>query len=94
MFHYLYLQYGDETVQIGTGQDPSDSQSVITTIHGFTSRTPDVYVGTNEMWFTVIGVKVDTRFWMDVEIISIDLSSECVIIVDLSYLNKIYVRFL
>ena len=95
MFRSLYLYSGDETVQIGTGNDPSDSQSFITTIHGYTSRTPDdVYVGSNEMWFTVIGGKVDTSFRMDVEIISIDLSSECVIIVDLSYLNKIYVRFL
>eukprot|EP00057_Strongylocentrotus_purpuratus_P011776 XP_011666250.1 PREDICTED: uncharacterized protein LOC105439215 [Strongylocentrotus purpuratus] len=74
LFHYLYLYHGDETVQIGTGNDPSDIQSVITTIHGYTSDAPDyVYVGHNEMWFAVIGAKGD--FWLDmnVEIIPIDL---------------------
>ena len=94
VFHNLYLRYDGDKGQIGTGNDPSDNQSVITTIQAYTYFKPDdVYVGSNEMWFTVIGGKVDTNFRMDVEIISIDLSSECEIILDLSYLNNIFVGY-
>ena len=94
MFRSLYLDSGDETVQIGTGQDRSDNQSVITTIHGYTNYAPDdFYVGTNEMWFAVIGGKAYDGLEVNVEIISIDLSSKCEIILHFSYLNIIYVGY-
>ena len=90
MFQNLYL-HGFDEVQIGTGNDPSDVQSVITTFRGFIIHyaPADVFVGTNEMWFTITGAKVYTRLEMEVEIISIDLhvSSKCVIIINLSYLK-------
>ena len=81
----------DDYVQIGTGNDPFNNQSVITTIHGSIDYADDVYVRTNAMWFAVIGGKGFTSPKVDVEIISIDLSGECVIVLDLSYLNIIYV---
>ncbi|XP_030851903.1 uncharacterized protein LOC100891145 isoform X3 [Strongylocentrotus purpuratus] len=72
------LLYHDDKVKIGTGNDPSDIQSVITTIHGYRTQAPsDVYVDTNEMWCAVIGAKNISRLEMDVEIISIDLSIDC-----------------
>ena len=90
-FHLFYLADGTGTVQIGTGNDPSDNQSVIATIHGCRDYADEFYIGTNEMWFTVIGAKVPTCIRMRVEFMSIDLSSEYVIILDLSYLNIIYI---
>ena len=75
-FQDLYLYYGAK-VQIGTGNDPSDIQSGITTIHGYISYAPDdVYADTNEMWLAVIGANGNSGLRMVVEIISIDLSSE------------------
>ena len=77
MFRDLYLYYYGDEVLIGTGNDPSDIQSSITTIQGYINYKPDdVYVDTNEMWFAVIGANGDSRLRMNVEIISIDLSSE------------------
>ena len=95
VFHSLSLfNSGDVTVQIWTGQDPSDSQSVITTIHGYTRITPDdVYVSTNEMWFAVIGGKADARLRMDVEIISFDPSSKLWNYTWFLFLNIIYVGY-
>lgn len=90
-FHLFYLAHGTGTVQIGTGNDPSDNQSVIATIHGCRDYADEFYIGSNEMWFTVIGAKVPTCIRMRVEFISIDLLSEWVIILDLSYLNIIYI---
>ena len=92
VFYSLYFNSGDETVQVGRGNDPSDNQSVMTAIREDTNyELDDVYVGTNEMWFAVIGGKANTRFseWLNiyVDIISIDLSSKCVILLDLTYLN-------
>ena len=76
MFRDLYLSDGAK-VQIGTGNDPSDIQSGITTIHGNINYEPDdVYADTNEMWFAVIGATGYSGLRMVVEIISIDLSSE------------------
>ena len=90
-FTMFFIYNGDVTVQIGTGNDPSDNQSVITNINGYTNPAPDdVYVGTSQMWFAVIGAKVNTFLAMDVEIISF---GECVIILDFS-LNIIYVGYL
>lgn len=86
MFQNLNLSSNDE-VQIGTGNNPSAIQSIITTIQGSLNNAPDdVYLDTNEMWIAVIGSnsKSDTGLRMGVEIISLDLSSECVIITDLS----------
>ncbi|XP_030845909.1 uncharacterized protein LOC100888963 isoform X3 [Strongylocentrotus purpuratus] len=76
-FQYMDLSYDDE-VQIGTGNDPSDIQSVTTTIHGAIDYAPDdVYVGTNEMWFAVIGGKSYSRLQVEAEIIPFDLSIDC-----------------
>eukprot|EP00057_Strongylocentrotus_purpuratus_P025748 XP_011680222.1 PREDICTED: uncharacterized protein LOC105445850 [Strongylocentrotus purpuratus] len=76
VFRYLYLKNLDVTVEIGTGNDPSDIQSVITTFNGFRNTTPDdVYVDTNEMWIAAIGAKSDSGLQIDVRIISIDLST-------------------
>eukprot|EP00057_Strongylocentrotus_purpuratus_P009637 XP_011664111.1 PREDICTED: uncharacterized protein LOC105438239 [Strongylocentrotus purpuratus] len=76
MFQYLYLYYDDDKFQIGTGNDPSDIQSVITTIHGLIDYSYyDVYVDTDEMWIAVIGGNASARIEMDVEIISVDLSN-------------------
>ncbi|XP_030851574.1 uncharacterized protein LOC115928482 [Strongylocentrotus purpuratus] len=76
VFQYLYLEYDGDEVQIGTGNDPSDIQSVIKTIHGYTRYAPDDhYVGTNEMWFAIIAAKSFTTVRIDVEIIAIDLST-------------------
>ena len=78
MFLYLSLYYSDK-VYIGRGNDMSDIQSVIKIIDGLLDFEPDdVYVNTNEMWFAVIGGSDGiSKLRMDVEIISIDLSSEC-----------------
>ncbi|XP_030850108.1 adhesion G-protein coupled receptor G7 [Strongylocentrotus purpuratus] len=80
VFQYLRLSRYDDLVQIGTGNDPSDIQSVITTINGYSSYADDVYVDTNKMWFAAIGAKIFPSLRMDVEIISIDLSGEFVMI--------------
>ena len=80
VFRDLFLNDGVQ-VQLGTGNDPSDIQAGIITIHGNINDEPDdVFVDTKEMWFAVIGSNGDSRLRMDVEIISIDLSSECWII--------------
>eukprot|EP00057_Strongylocentrotus_purpuratus_P018227 XP_011672701.1 PREDICTED: uncharacterized protein LOC105442361 [Strongylocentrotus purpuratus] len=75
VFQDLYLYDDDDEVQIGTGNDPSDIQSVITTIHGYTDYADDVYVDTDEIWLAVIGGKGHTSLRLDVEIIPIDLST-------------------
>lgn len=95
MFQDLYLSDGVQ-IQIGTGHDPSDTQSVITTIHGYINYRPDdVYVYTREMWFAEIGPNghhVDRpgsfyRIRRVIAITSFYLSSKCVIIIDVSYFN-------
>ena len=93
VFQDLYLN-NDVEVQIGSGNDPSDIQSVITTIHGYINYEPaDVYVDTNEMWFAAIGGRLNSVIRVDVEIISHDLSSEFVIILDSSFFNIIEVGY-
>ena len=65
MFHDLFIFFGDDLVQIGTGNDPSDIQSVVATIHGFENNADDIYVNTNEMWFAVIGgIHPAVSVWM------------------------------
>ena len=78
VFRSVYLYRDDVKVEIGTGNDPSDIQSVIKTFYGTISISPDdVYVNTNEMWFAAIGAKtINSRLQVDVGIVSIDLSSE------------------
>ena len=78
VFRELLLNI-DVQVKLGTGNDMSDIQSGITTIHGLIKYEPDdVFVDTNEMWFAVIGANGRSSIIrMNVEIISIDLSSEC-----------------
>ena len=76
VFQSIYI-YSGVKVEIGSGNDPSDIQSVITTIHGYTDYAPDdVYVGTNEMWFAAIARTRNSMLKMDVRIFSNDLSSE------------------
>ena len=68
----------DFGVQIGTGYDPSDIQSVIKTIDRDIYHSPDdVYVDSDVMWLAVIGGTRYSKLEMNVTIISIDLSSEC-----------------
>ncbi|XP_041474773.1 uncharacterized protein LOC121423490 [Lytechinus variegatus] len=76
IFRDLYLYY-DEQIQIGNGTDPSDLQSVITTINGYRHCCPsDVYVETSDMWIAIIGGMEYPLLELNAEIISIDLSSE------------------
>ncbi|XP_030841959.1 uncharacterized protein LOC115924201 [Strongylocentrotus purpuratus] len=76
VFQSLNLYYADDKIEIGTGNDPSDIQSVITTFYGHRTTAPDdVYVNTNEMWFAAIGAIQSARLQMDVEIFSNDLST-------------------
>ncbi|XP_063963091.1 uncharacterized protein LOC129271812 [Lytechinus pictus] len=74
VFQDLYL-YSSNQIQIGRGTDPSDPQSVITTLFGSRSSSEDVYVATNKMWIAVIGGLADTNLFIDVDIFAIDLST-------------------
>ncbi|XP_030850107.1 uncharacterized protein LOC105441054 [Strongylocentrotus purpuratus] len=72
VIQYLYLANVD-LVQIGTGDDPSDINSVITTIHGPKIYADDIYVHSNEIWFAAIGGLQYSRIRMDVGVTAIDL---------------------
>ncbi|XP_041475460.1 uncharacterized protein LOC121423971 [Lytechinus variegatus] len=75
VFQYLYLS-SSHRIQIGTGTDPSDQQSVITTINGYRSCCPvDIYVYTYKMWIAVIGGLTYTNLEIDADIVSFDLST-------------------
>ena len=77
VFRSLNLRYASDQIEIGTGNDPSDIQSVITTFYGYRNTAPDdVYVDTNEMWFAAIAGTSNSRLRMDVRIFANDLSSE------------------
>ena len=77
MFQALYLVSNDAEVQIGTGSDPSDIQSIIATIHGSTSNAPDdVNIVTNQMWFAAIGGLQNSYIRVDVGVTAIDVLSE------------------
>ena len=55
VFYNLYLRYDDDEVQIGTGDDPSDIQSIIANLRGNAGNDQDdVYLDTNQMWFAAI----------------------------------------
>ncbi|XP_063962896.1 uncharacterized protein LOC129271801 isoform X2 [Lytechinus pictus] len=73
-FQNFYIRYTNQ-IQIGTGTDPSDPASVITSLFGFRSSYDDVYVETNKMWIAVIGGLADTNIFIDVDILAIDLST-------------------
>ena len=76
MFQSINI-YPGVKVEIGSGNDPSDIQSVITTFYGYRNIAPDdVYVDTNEMWFAAIAGTSNSRLQMDVRIFANDLSSE------------------
>ncbi|XP_030851570.1 uncharacterized protein LOC105442162 [Strongylocentrotus purpuratus] len=78
LFQDLYLSNDDVKVLIGTGNDPSDIQSIIATIHGFINSEPDdVYVDTNEMWFAAIGGRLNSIIRLDVGVTAIDLLIDC-----------------
>nr|XP_054765042.1 uncharacterized protein LOC129271803 [Lytechinus pictus] len=75
VFQDLYL-YSSHRIQIGTGTDPSDQQSLITAINGYRTCCPvDVYVETNKMWIAVIGGLTYTNLEIDADIIAFDLST-------------------
>ena len=77
MIQDLYLPHNDDLVQIGIGNDPSDIQSVITTIPGYISYyADDVQVDSNEMWFAAIGGLQDSGMRVRVGVTAIDLRSE------------------
>nr|XP_054765050.1 uncharacterized protein LOC129271811 [Lytechinus pictus] len=76
VFQDLFLYYSHR-IQIGAGTDPSDQQSVITTINGYRTCCPvDVYVETNKMWIAVTGGRTYTNLEIDADIIAFKLSSE------------------
>nr|XP_054764802.1 uncharacterized protein LOC129271488 [Lytechinus pictus] len=75
VFQNFYIRHTNQ-IQIGTGTDPSDPESVITTLFGYRSSSHDVYVETNKMWISVIGGLADTNLFIDVDIFAIDLSSK------------------
>nr|XP_054765056.1 uncharacterized protein LOC129271819 [Lytechinus pictus] len=75
IFRDLYLYY-DEQIRIGKGSDPSDLQSVITTIDGYRYCCPsDVYVESSDMWIAMIGGMDYSLLEVYAEIISTDLST-------------------
>ncbi|XP_063963093.1 uncharacterized protein LOC135156028 [Lytechinus pictus] len=74
VFQYLYL-YSGHRIQIGTGTDPSDPQSVITSLYGTRSSSDDVYVMTNKMWIAVIGGPTYTNLEIEADIVSFNLST-------------------
>ena len=84
-FYLVFLFNHDDEVLIGTGNDPSDIQSVITTITGDTYNfRDDIYVDTNEMWVAVIGGRQNSRISMVISVTAIDLLSEY------NCINRIY----
>nr|XP_054765689.1 uncharacterized protein LOC129272594 [Lytechinus pictus] len=74
MFQDFYIGYSDE-IQIGTGTDPSDEQSVTTTIYGYRRYADDVYVETNEMWIAAIGQPDYTYLKIYANIFALDIST-------------------
>eukprot|EP00057_Strongylocentrotus_purpuratus_P015647 XP_011670121.1 PREDICTED: uncharacterized protein LOC105441059 [Strongylocentrotus purpuratus] len=79
VFQVLRLLLNEDLVQIGTGNDPSDIQSVITTIRGPQTFADDIYVDSNEMWFAAIGgqhVRVFRCTRMAVGVTAIDMLSD------------------
>ena len=83
-FQDMELRRDNDELLIGTGNDPSDSQSVIT-VHGYSPYLPDdVYVDTNEIWFAVIGGRQNSLIRMGISVTAIDLLSEY------NCINRIY----
>nr|XP_054764798.1 uncharacterized protein LOC129271481 [Lytechinus pictus] len=74
VFQDFYIRYTNQ-IQIGKGTDPSDPQSVITSLYGTRTSSDDVYVETNKMWMAIIGGLADTNLFIDVGIFAIDLST-------------------
>nr|XP_054765064.1 uncharacterized protein LOC129271826 [Lytechinus pictus] len=75
VFHRLNLNYDDE-IRIGTGNDPSDLESIVTTVHGYASYAKDVYIDTHKMWVVVIGSKQNSHINLKISVTAIDSLSE------------------
>ncbi|XP_063962898.1 uncharacterized protein LOC129271821 isoform X2 [Lytechinus pictus] len=73
VFHRLYSNSYDDEIRIGTGNDPSDVQSIVTTIHGYAYYAEDVYIDTHKMWVVVMGSKQYSHLDLDISITAIDL---------------------
>ncbi|XP_041475061.1 uncharacterized protein LOC121423700 [Lytechinus variegatus] len=74
--HRLYLNSYDDEIRIGTGNDPSDIQSIVTTIHGYAYYEDDIYIDTHKMWIVVIGSQQyghSSYLDLDISITAIDL---------------------
>ncbi|XP_041474772.1 uncharacterized protein LOC121423489 [Lytechinus variegatus] len=71
VFHRLHLNYDDE-IRIGTGNDPSDPESIVTTVHGYAYYAEDVYIDTHKMWVVVIGSKQNSHINLKISVTAID----------------------
>nr|XP_054765085.1 LOW QUALITY PROTEIN: uncharacterized protein LOC129271848 [Lytechinus pictus] len=79
-FQHISLGCCDERVQIGTGTDLSDEESVIMSIQGYTNYVDDVYVNTTHMWLVMTGQKDSDNYpngHVDMIVTAISLSAEC-----------------
>ncbi|XP_041475218.1 uncharacterized protein LOC121423798 [Lytechinus variegatus] len=81
-FQHISLGCCEERVQIGTGTDLSDEESVIMSIQGYTNYVDDVYVNTTHMWVVMTGQK-DSAYYdypnghVDIIVTAISLSGGC-----------------
>nr|XP_054765059.1 uncharacterized protein LOC129271821 [Lytechinus pictus] len=79
-FQHISLGCCDERVQIGTGSDLSDEESVIMSIQGYTNYVDDVYVNTTHMWLVMTGHKDSDNYpngHVDMIVTAISLSGGC-----------------
>ncbi|XP_063963094.1 uncharacterized protein LOC129271822 [Lytechinus pictus] len=79
-FQHISLGCCDERVQIGTGTDLSDEDSVIMSIQGYTNYVDDVYVNTTHMWLVMTGHKDSDNYpngHVDMIVTATSLSGGC-----------------
>nr|XP_054765045.1 uncharacterized protein LOC129271805 [Lytechinus pictus] len=79
VFHRLNIDSYDDEIRIGTGNDPSDLESIVTTVHGYASYADNVYIDTHKMWVVVIGSQQyghSSYIVLDMDVTVIDLLSE------------------
>ena len=78
---YGYPNYCDGVnIKIGTGNDTANNRSIVKTVGATTSYEDDVYVGSNEMWITVIGLRRYYDYsssigYVEIEVTPVSLSS-------------------
>ncbi|XP_041474774.1 uncharacterized protein LOC121423491 [Lytechinus variegatus] len=72
VFHRLYLKSYDDEIRIGTGNDPSDPESIVTTVHRYAYYAEDVYIDTHKMWVVVLGSKQNSYINLKISVTAID----------------------